>query len=432
MGGRLPRTTLATLCRRRLFCTHQMNKFARNVFNVILIATAAIQAAAQSECPGGPAPSPQVEAGPDYTFVRFRLDELGIRQHCDQVQAVTTAASSSPNDAGPLVVVFVHGWKHDGSLNDAYVTSFRDFLAKLSAARRSQSTAWKRRVVGVYVSWPANDGAWAGPLQNTKFWETRDRADRVARGREVSKLLTHLKKRFGYEKSQQGKEDGVLVTIGHSFGARIVFESVQQVIADNVVEQGSAKPGEACTGNVVCHPVSGFGELVVLLNPAFEAAQFNTFHRFSGGNWQKSVPPSSDILESWPQMQPPLLLALGAINDEATTWPWQIGHAGGPTLLSTTLTNHDPFVTHDLVFDAKVANDKPADGLGILDRTRTLGPLRGVTLVPRGNANNSPFVVARVDPQVIDGHSGIWTATLRDFLVDYLDQLQLVKRMKVQ
>lgn len=412
-----------------------MSCCTRIIFVAILMGSTVFQAAAQAQCLGGTSATPQVEAGPEYTFVRFRLDERGHRQYCDTVAAVTSAAGPPSNvGAGPLFVVFVHGWKHDGTPSDSYVDSFRMFLGELAAAERSKTAQWKRRVVGVYVSWPANDGAWASWAQNLNFWETKKRADVVQSRGEVRKLLGSLNDRLGYFNPRPTAQDGMMVTIGHSFGARIVFESIRGPLETNVIREGSAKPGQACTGNVVCNPVSGFGELVVLLNPAFEADLYNIFYRFGGGSWPAFNPPNGGLkpLESWPQMQPPLLLALGAINDDATAKYWPVAHPGADRTTSTTLTNYDRYVTHELLFDPdKQANVSALVGAEILDRTHTLGPVSGASLVPRAPSNNSPFVVARADHRLMDGHGGIWGSALRNFLVEYLDQLQYVKRLKV-
>jgi hypothetical protein len=352
---------------------------------------------------------------------------------CDDVESILKAVGQG-QETGPLVVVFVHGWKHDALPTDSYVRSFHAFLEELVKSQAMHRDAWRRRVIGVYVGWPANPASKSRFLQNLTFWKIRDRADLVARTGEVSKLLNHLH-------AAVPKTHGLLVIMGHSFGARLVYESVQQTMASNVVQEGQATPGEACRGNKVCHQVHGFGDLVVLLNPAFEAVQYTTFYQFSGGIWAAAPPVGSGTysnVEGWPNVQPPLMLTIGAENDEATSKGWKVANAGASPVLSTTLTNYRPYLTHELRCENPPSAPAGSQGVqgrftrvaGVLDRTRPFGPIDCVTLTPVGALSNSPFIVARADRQIIDGHNGIWTPLLRRFLVEYLEQIHEAKRIK--
>lgn len=377
---------------------------------------------------------PQIDATGSYIFSYFRLDEIGRPLYGDEVTSITAAVRDHPTTVGPLVVVFVHGWKHDTSSHDSDMQSFRKLLDELAASQATHSSIWRRRVVGVFVDWPANDASSLGPLQNLTFWQVRDRADRVGRAGEVSKLLNHLN-------AVVPENHGLLLVIGHSFGARLVFESVQQTMASNVISEGKAVPGDQCTGNRVCHQVRGFGDLVVLLNPAFEAAQYTAFHQFSGGNWATTIPSDRSVyqdVEAWPTVQPPLLLVIGAKNDEATTKAWPMAHFGDDPAMTTTLTNYMPYITHEIrclnspVVGVPALTPGPSatDVSGILDRTLPFSPGGCGMLIPVGALSNSPFIVARADREILDGHNGIWSPALRTFIVGYMDKLHEAKRIK--
>jgi len=66
----------------------------------------------------------------------------------------------------------------------------------------------------------------------------------------------------------------VLVIVGHSFGGAIVHSSLVQILEDRFVRTDSL------SSNIQSN-VEGFGNLVVLINPAFEALQFSALSDMS-------------------------------------------------------------------------------------------------------------------------------------------------------
>ncbi len=376
----------------------------------------------------------QIQPMAGYTFAHFRVDELGQRRFGDEISAITDTIGKASSDPGPLVVVFVHGWKHDAADTDTNVQKFHVLLKELSGSATVRTGAGQREVIGIYVSWPANDLSSFGPIQNLTFWNTRDRADRVWHGGEVSKLLDHLHVRVPEKK-------GFLLTIGHSFGARIVFGSIRSTIASAIVRDGNiAAAGDACEKGSVCKPIKGFGDLVVLLNPAFEAYQYQTFAQYGGGHWAKPDPASANYrnVEGWPRAQLPLILTVGAENDKDTSSLWSFAHLLGAPLLKTTLTNHQNYVTHSLRVTPKASGQNatahprptPENLAAILDRTRALSDVGNATLEPVGAPSNSPFIVARADKDLIDGHGGIWEPPFLRFLVEYMGTWLEARRLR--
>src|SRR5262249_28580236 len=79
------------------------------------------------------------------SFIEFdeRGDYLDFHQHRHAYQKILELAKSQQ----PLtVVIYVHGWRHDGQSHD--VIAFNEFLRQLADA-----PAEKRRVHGVYLAW---------------------------------------------------------------------------------------------------------------------------------------------------------------------------------------------------------------------------------------------------------------------------------------
>ena len=373
---------------------------------------------------------PQVESQKSYTLAFFRLDERGHRRPGDTVTEITNEVKRLRSDGKEvLVVLFVHGWKHDASPTDTNLKSFRAVLKDM-AEREHHS----RRIVGIYVSWPAKG----------LFWTRRRIADKVVRSNELTKLLEHLNRTV---KPRGAREPlSRLILVGHSFGARVLFESVAQTVTSAVIREGAAREGEEeCVGNQVCHPVTGFGDLIVLINPAFEASIYEVFDQYSRGEpiW-RGTETLTEIgshgdprdAELWDELQLPLILVVGAENDSATArlWPMSSLWLGHPTD-RTTLTNYHEYVTHRLEcvdsvglrcactppVGSPVSNDMTGDQIrSVLDRTKASSPFGCARLVPLSARGNSPFIVARADTRLIDGHSGIWGREFTAFLEAYV------------
>src|SRR5207302_9091204 len=64
-----------------------------------------------------------------------------------------------------------------------------------------------------------------------------------------------------------------LLTVGHSFGADVLYCATAPILKERMVENVDAQ-GKAT-------PPRSIGDLVVLINPAFEAARFETLHRMA-------------------------------------------------------------------------------------------------------------------------------------------------------
>lgn len=64
-----------------------------------------------------------------------------------------------------------------------------------------------------------------------------------------------------------------LVVIGHSFGGAVVYTSLQKILADRFIDSRRGKTFQ--------DDAKGFGDLVVLMNPAFEALRFASLYDLS-------------------------------------------------------------------------------------------------------------------------------------------------------
>ena len=96
-----------------------------------------------------------------------------------------------------------------------------------------------------------------------------------------------------------------LVLIGHSFGGAALYSATSQILADRFVDSRSGK-------NSV-DTAKGFGDLVVLLNPAFEAMSYAPLYDMAQARC------------SYFDNQQPKLVVLTSESDDATKYLFPLG-----------------------------------------------------------------------------------------------------------
>lgn len=219
------------------------------------------------------------------------LDHIRRQVESKQVREVT-------------VVVFVHGWKHNASSDDRNVEEFRKVLQQIAQVRAvtDPKTAEERKIVGVYVGWRGLSLSWPEFLRNVTFWDRKAVASHVAAGsvREFFAQLRnlHLRQRAG------GDERFKMAIIGHSFGGLIVYNAISQFLIESAVGNINGDGDDAL--------VDGFADLVILVNPAFEASRYEPLFRVAA-------------TRSYAAQQRPVFVAVTAENDTATKYAFPIG-----------------------------------------------------------------------------------------------------------
>jgi Alpha/beta hydrolase family len=345
---------------------------------------------------------------PDYTLAIVEFDDQGVCYDRRQLHAVA-AALEPLRGRGAVVLVFVHGWRHNGCSDDSNLDSFHKLLAQTSL------DAAGRPVFGVFVAWRGL--SWYGPhflpIDYLTFWSRKEAALRVALG-SVRELLGRLRE---FRNDQVGKPgEALFVVVGHSFGGLIVYSAVaQSLIEAAATEQGRAVPS--------------FANLVLLVNPAFEAARYlPVFEQIKGNHG--FVPD-----------QPPVFVCVQAMNDDATKYAFPLGAGLGTIGESTrgwdqrqallhTMGHLSWMRTHDLSapgarlpassqpHSPPSKSRGPADMMtsgGQPERRSSRGAL--LTRLPTFPADN-PFWVVSATPEVVDGHNGIFGDVFVGFVHD--------------
>lgn len=325
-----------------------------------------------------------------YGLAIVEFDDQGLCYHRPQMQALLDALATLKGQK-PIVLVFVHGWKHDGRTDDENLQQLMALLAH-TAARVN------RPVLGVFGAWRGMtwyDGL--GITENFTFLGRKEAALRVALG-SVREMLGHLRD------FRQGEGDeATLVIVGHSFGGLLVYSAVAQSLIEAAARWGSA-------------PVPSFANLVLLVNPAFEAARYMPIQEQM--NLRTAV---NDFAVG----QEPVFISVTAKNDLATGLAFPVAMAFSTITESVrswrerqavvcTMGHLEWMKTHDL--------SAPADASRARHQVQGVSQtgLQGKAVLTRVASSHSgnPFWVVQATREVVDGHNGIWGQIFVDWVYD--------------
>ncbi len=219
----------------------------------------------QSECARA-----AVEDHEEYLLGFVEFDDLGWAWERGQGEVLLRTLLAEQREL--LMVVFAHGWKHNASTCDTNVTCFRETLRRLYETEKKLAAAnqrAERRIVGVYVGWRGLSSR-GGLLKQTTFYGRKGTAHQVGSGA-VTELLVRLaevRQRKHEAAVKSGQESSTrLVIVGHSFGGALIYSATSQLMMERLVV-ADERGGQ----------VRGLGDLVVLVNPAFEAARYQPLH----------------------------------------------------------------------------------------------------------------------------------------------------------
>lgn len=273
-----------------------------------------------------------------------------------QIEAVLAALKAATgDDEGVNLVVYVHGWKHNAASNDTDVLKFRRILSGVRAqelAHGSGKSFKPRKVIGVYVGWRGKSLTLGSIADNLTFWDRKATALRVAQGsvRELFARLTAFQRSFN--EAENGcipSPDGTsqecrvrMLLIGHSFGAWVLYSAISESLIQAVTRYYGTENGTM--------GAMRYGDMVVLLNPAFEASRYVPLRN-------AARPPTGAPA---PRYQAPILVVVTSTADWATGYAFPTGRLISTILQRPTSSGeqgksigHTPghmkaLITHDL------------------------------------------------------------------------------------
>lgn len=354
------------------------------------------------------------------------LTDQGLFQDRKQL---TNALALLQNLAGQElnIVVFVHGWKHSAEVEDRDVEGFRNTIlsAFVQSGRKDVKT------VGIFVGWRGASLALPSLVQNITFYDRKSTAEHVARG-SVRELFSYLQTIRSQAKSEKRKPIQ-LTLIGHSFGGLILYSAIAESLLSSVAESTYINNGPR-----LANPIA---DLVLLLNPAFEASRFEPLFQAA-----KSNPTDLQTkISQYSNNQRPIFISITSEADQATKVFFPLGRA------VNSLFEHEGWTDQDdqtkIEYADRLEKKANVHTIGHMNRYRThvlqavsdsnlkeLGALRIVCTKAEsfefGNPNIFPLWNMYASADVINGHSDIYRQDLWQYLTTFLDARPILSLCK--
>ena len=368
-------------------------------------------------------------------FNRAQLD--------DTVQAARAVA-----ERGGIIVVYVHGWDHNADGGDPDLESFHG--AMQNAQTLDHKFGDTRTVLGIYVGWRGKSVSIPG-LSKITFWERKTTAQSIGDGAvfELFRKLANHRETFPNSR---------LVVIGHSFGAAVTYSSVSHSIVDQIIDDDPYSTGQKADST---YNRSKRWDMVVLVNPAFEAMQLRPqFDLARSRKYQPNQLPHLIMITSQADWATRILFPLGRFFRSTLN---EYTDANSSDMYRTAIGHYIPFVTHQLIvkddcnkFLKGAAAPVAAEKLGTVveeknvcfddDRALLPDPVTKQdahpTLLTRCDSpgdcaqvagehcmitpRHMPILNIRTTGEVMTGHNDIWNPTMQGLLVQLL--LSIVER----
>ena len=286
-----------------------------------------------------------------YDHVDFERSEVALIE--SQLSTLHDKEIDPHAGGGLNIVLFTHGWHGNASATNEYSTWFKAILEQIAFLERNTrgaacfsaralnptvpqpvvsppkagnpcvdgASTKERRTVGIEIAW-RGDSFDVPYIDALNFWDRKGAAQTAARGA-VSDLMERLQKFYLVHScrsgpsppaSDHGRCDTVhLLTLGHSFGALIDYHSLSNNLTSGVLADDKNR-------------AYGFGDMTILLNPAFE------------GEREMTLMETSRFHSPFPDAK---LAAQSAEIQAANAWP---SYAQMPTLV--TLQSEGDWATH--------------------------------------------------------------------------------------
>ncbi len=370
-----------------------------------------------------------------YTLGFVEFDDQGQLYDRRQMQALLDYLYKAAGSDNLLMTVFVHGWHHNASVNDNNIAHFRQSLLALSKLEQSDADANKRRarkIVGIYLGW-RGESVTVPPFNYATFYGRKDTAQTVGHGGviELFARLEEIRDTRESVRDRNASDTNRLVVVGHSFGGAVVFSALSQILMERFVD---TKGPVGTSSNA-----RGFGDLVILINPAFEALRF------------ASLSDMANERGSYFPEQAPVLAVLTSETDYATKYAFWAGRAVSTVFDShrdvsrlnrgsgreqeidqgeadrNTIGHFEPYITHRLDPDDSL---QAAEMLKVLDSVRNgwAADAPGKDIHFRGSVlkhldksiTRNPYLNIEVDKKIIPGHNEIYDPRVLDFLANLI------------
>jgi hypothetical protein len=378
------------------------------------------------------------EASNEFRLAYIEFDDQGQLRDRNQMRYLIDNYTTIATRNDILLSVFVHGWHHSAAPDDRNIESFKTLLSKVAENENAMSKKLNRsprKILGVYIGW-RGDSITIPYINAATFWDRKSVAQEVGL-QGVTEVLLRLEQIVNVKIAQENiprPQNSRMVTIGHSFGGAVLFTALQQVLADRFFDSNREKnyDGDA----------KGFGDLVLLINPAFESLRYSTLYDVAQEGCRRYF-----------DSQMPLLTILTSQKDKATSIAFPLGR-----FFNTTFEVHRPLARHECTATGKTPTsisehkaDKTAVGHFSPYQTHVMTPrkqpsnlntvqqfsllrnqwmsldyggaldFREVRLHHSGRTTpHNPYMNIYVDKKIMPDHNNIWRNELMSFIEEMI------------
>lgn len=202
----------------------------------------------------------------DIAFLEFN-DEGQLRNPA-QEKALLEYISAHPR---LNVLVFVHGWRNDASIGIEDVRRFHTMTALSAnyARQRQKSDEEKAHTLGIYIGWRGRLFKEPSSEWLAEKWVALTILNRKPQSDQLAAAIGQ--KILMIEQEVKGenhvKPNRKLLIYGHSLGGNIVLRGLSETMVKRIEQTETGKP------------IRGVGDLVILLNPASEASNFEPLQK---------------------------------------------------------------------------------------------------------------------------------------------------------
>ena len=326
-------------------------------------------------------------------------DLAQLEDTLDLIKQQSGAASN-----GVLVVVYIHGWKHnaDWSREKGNLRVFAEQIRQTAEGMSSIGRPSCERVIGVYIAWRGDSMRW--PLRQLSFWGRRAAAERLAsiNMRESLFRLIHAVKTRPQSK---------VVLYGHSMGGMVLGKTMAPSLTTLLMlNQGAGTR----------LPV----DLVVLANPAIDALTVSDFVRFlkrHKAELQMEAPDGTRHPASGP-----LIVSVTSEADSATGSAFPFGMT-----LTAPFKAYRPHLDKTYPSQRYLATHTDGHVDALVSHTAEVRDGRVVLSEVPGRFNDTPCWVIRVSREVCANHGDIGNPHLNQLLADLTRMREVYDRTLV-
>jgi hypothetical protein len=337
----------------------------------------------------------------DYLMGFIEFDDQGQLYDRKQLENLLTRLEDEAKKNNLIIVVFAHGWHHNAKDQDDNIKQFKDVLDQITQEEKNNKNN-SRKVAGVYLGW-RGESINIPLLRYITFWNRKKTAENIGRRGGVTEVLLKLEKIRNTVRVRNKDLNHRLITIGHSFGGLIVYSALSNIILERFISSNSKDK------NSKDKIIDGVGDMIVLMNPAFEAIQFSHFYNVISK-------------KEYPDFQPPRMAIFTSKSDLATKYAFPIGRFFSTIFDSykrdekeanqTAIGHFEPFKNYEFnkLEDHTQLKASTEKLKGWFNKDTTTFFLDKKTQLKRLDTNKylNPYLVIQVSEKIMEDHNDIW------------------------